>query len=85
MREISNGEGSVTLPRSEYDRIMKNNFIAKKIMQFLYDNCKKASYSDDELTFSTMYLNELLKTVDTEYYAYMLDIKRKEAERNESK
>lgn len=85
MREVNSGEGTVKLPRSEYDRIMKNNFIAKKVMQFLYGNCEKASYSDDELTFSTMYLSELLKTVDTEYYAYMLDIKRKEAERNESK
>lgn len=84
MREVNSGEGTVKLPRSEYDRIMKNNFIAKTVMQFLYGNCKKSSY-DDELTFNTMYLNDLLKIVDTEYYAYMLDIKRKEAERNESK
>lgn len=85
MREISNGEGTVTLPRSEYDRIMKDNFIAKNVMQYLYDNCEKSKYSDDELVFSTLYLSNLLKAIDTEYYAYMLEVKRKEAEKNESK
>lgn len=84
MREISNGEGTVTLPRSEYDRFLKKEFIANKVMQFLYDNCRKSSY-DDELTFNTVYLSDLLKTLDTEHYKYMLEIKRKEAEENESK
>lgn len=85
MREISNGEGTVTLPRSEYDRIVKNNFIGSKVMQYLYDNCEKSRYSDDELAFNTLYLSDLLKTIDTEYYAYMLEVKCKEAEKNESK
>lgn len=77
-----NPNETVTLSRAEYDRLKKNEYVANKLMQYLYDNSQKASYSN-ELVFYTSNLADVLQILDTEYYLYALDLRTKEAEKNE--
>ena len=73
---------TVTLSRAEYDRLKKNEYVANKVMQYLYDNSQKSSYSN-ELVIYTSDLADVLQILDTEYYLYTLDLRTKEAEKNE--
>lgn len=73
---------TVTLSRAEYDRLKKNEYVANKVMQYLYDNSQKSNYSN-ELVFYTSDLADVLQILDTEYYLYALDLRTKEAEKNE--
>ena len=69
----------IELPKSEYDAMQKQNFIANALMQWLYDNSSLSSVRD-ELVFNTLYLSNVLQVIDRDSYFHILAIKKIEEE-----
>nr|DAO53815.1 MAG TPA: hypothetical protein [Caudoviricetes sp.] len=83
-KDIRN-DSIIELPKSEYDAMQKQNFIANALMQWLYDNSSLSSVGDF-LIFDTLYLSNVLQVIDRDSYFHILAIKQiEEEERNAEK
>lgn len=75
--------GMVTVELSEYSEMIKENFLAKKILEVLYSK----SILDTEKTaliFDGYEIKKALELLDTENYNRVLEAKKQEAESEDS-